>query len=73
MAIVRAMDADASWDGEIYGFGMHPLLAAEGGRTAKGKKQPKGKKGKTTSAAAKEVVGAGEQDSKKKKRAFVTP
>ena len=72
MEIVRAMDGDASWDREIYGFGMHPLLAAEGGRAAKGK-QPKGKKkGKTTSAAAKEVVGAGEQDSKKK-RAFVTP
>jgi hypothetical protein len=75
-AIVRAMDGDASWDGEIYGFGMHPLLAAEGGRTAKGKK-PKGKKGgkrKTTaSAAAKEVVGAGEQDKKNKQRAFVTP
>ncbi len=84
-AIVRPMDGDASWNSNIPGFGLHPILAVEGSTVKKCKNlnKKKGKmtstaaKGKTTSTAAKEevVVVGGEEDSKKKKtlRAFVTP
>jgi hypothetical protein len=83
-ANLRPMDGDASWDSNIPGFGLHPILAAEGSTVKKCKNlnKKKGKmtstaaKGKMTSAAAKEVVVVGgEKDSEKKKtlRAFVTP
>ena len=76
-AIVRPMDGDTSWNSNIPGFGLHPILAVEGSTVKKCKNLNK-KKGKMTSTAAKEVVVVvvgGEEDSEKKKtlRAFVTP